>query len=167
MLGLGHRKVALLIQKSRRAGDLESEAGFVEGVRQSPNRDAEVVVGYHNETVSGICTVLRRLMECNPRPTALLVANAYHFLTTVTRLAQMGYRVPEDISVVSRDDDPFLTFIVPRPARYLASPHALAKALLRPVSELLEGGVVTHRSVRIMPEFESGGTLSRPGAAAR
>lgn len=163
MLGLGHRKVALLIQKSHRAGDLESEAGFIEGVRQSPHRDADVIVGYHNETVPGICSALRRLMDSKPRPTALLVANAYHFLTVVTRLAQMGYRVPEDISVVSRDEDPFLYFVVPQPARYLASPHVLAKALLRPVSELLEGGVVTHRSVRIMPDFVPGGTLVRPG----
>jgi DNA-binding LacI/PurR family transcriptional regulator len=42
LLGLGHRKLALVMQKSRRAGDLESEAGFLEGVKQSSHADAQV-----------------------------------------------------------------------------------------------------------------------------
>ena len=162
MLTLGHRRLALLIQKSNRAGDLESEAGFIEGVRQSRHLDAEVVVGYHNGTVAGICLALRRLMERKPAPTALLAANAYHYLAVVSRLAQLGWRVPQDVSVVSRDEDPFLSFMVPTPTRYAASPHTMAKTLIRPMLEVLEGGAVTHRSVRIMPEFIRGETLGAP-----
>ncbi len=160
MLAQGHRKVALLIQKSRRAGDMESEAGFVEGVRSSPHPDAEVLVGYHDATVTGISAALRRLMDQKPPPTALLVANAYHYLTVVGRLAQAGWRVPEDVSVVSRDEDPFLDFLVPTPARYSVSAHMMARTLLRPVLELLEGGMVTHRAIRIMPDFNKGETLA-------
>jgi DNA-binding LacI/PurR family transcriptional regulator len=163
MLGAGHRKVALLIQKSRRAGDLESEAGFIEGVRQSPHTDAEVVIGNQEPTVAGLCNTLRRLMEQKPPPTALLVANPHYFLTVVTRLGQMGWRVPHDISVLSRDDEPFLSFVVPEPGRYLTSPYTLAKSLLRPVLEQLEGGVVTHRAIRIMPDFIRGDSLAAPG----
>jgi DNA-binding LacI/PurR family transcriptional regulator len=162
MLGQGHRKVALLIPKSRRAGDLESEAGFVEGVRTSPHPDAEVAVSYHDATVSGISQALRRLMEQKPPPTALLVANAYYYLTVIGRLAQTGWRIPQDVSVISRDEDPFLSFVVPTPARYVASHHTMARTLLRPVLELLEGGVVTHSAIRIMPDFIRGETLAPP-----
>lgn len=165
MLGLGHRKVGLLLQKSRRAGDLESEAGFREGVRSSPHADAEVSVSYHDATVGSIRTALRRLMDQRPPPTALLVANAYHYLTVVSLLAQSGVRVPAEVSVVSRDEDPFLSFLVPTPARYVASPRTMAKALLRPVLEILEGGVVTHRTIRIMPDFIRGETLVAPRVA--
>jgi LacI family transcriptional regulator len=166
MLRLGHRKMALLIQKSRRAGDLESEAGFIEGVRQSPHADAEVVVSYHDATVASICHALRRLMQQKPAPTALLVANPYHYLTVTGRLAQTGWRVPQDVSVVSRDEDPFLAFLVPTPARYVASPHIMAKTLLRRVIELLEGKVVTQRASRIMPDFIRGETLAAPRTGA-
>jgi LacI family transcriptional regulator len=166
MLGQGHRKIALLIQKSRRAGDLESELGFFEGVRLSPDRDAAAVVGSHDATIAGICAALRRLMEQKPAPTALLVANAYHYLTVVGWLAQMGWRVPQDVSVVSRDEDPFLSFLVPTPAHYSASPHIIARTLLRPVVELLAQAVVTQRSLRIMPEFIRGETLARMHADA-
>lgn len=164
MIGMGHRKLGLIIQKSRRAGDMESEAGLIEGVRQSPHQDVEVAIGYNEATVASICSALRRLLDQKPAPTALLVANAYHYLTIVGRLAQLGWRVPQDVTVISRDEDPFLSFVVPTPARYVASPHIMAKSLLRPILELLEGGVITHRAIRIMPDFIRGETLAAPRA---
>lgn len=163
MLAAGHRKIGLLIQRSRRAGDLESEAGFIEGVRGSRHADCGFVVANHEPTVAGVCNALRRLMEQSPAPTALLVANPNHYLTVVSRLAQMGWRVPRDVSVVSRDDEPFLSYLVPAPARYETNPHTMAKSLLRPVLEQLEGGVVTHRTIRIMPDFVRGESLAAPG----
>lgn len=162
MLGLGHRKLALLIQKSRRAGDLESEAGLLEGVRQSPHADAELVVVYHEGTVESICHRLRRLMEQKQPPTALLLANAYHYVTVVSGLMHGGWCVPQQVSIVSRDEDPFLSFLVPAPARYTVNPHIMARTLLRSVLELLEGGAVTHRLVRIMPDFVRGESLAVP-----
>jgi LacI family transcriptional regulator len=92
----------------------------------------------------------------------LLVANAYHFVAVVTRLMQTGWRVPQDVSVISRDDDPFLSFMMPAPARYVANPHTMARTLMRPVLELLEGGVVTYRAIRIMPDFIRGDSLAEP-----
>src|SRR5690606_23622818 len=103
LLGLGHRKLALVIAKSQLAGDLASEAGFVEGVRKSPHATAEAVVTRHDGSVVGIGHTLRRLREQTPPVTGLLVANAYHYLGVVSRLAQMGHRVPDDVSVISRD----------------------------------------------------------------
>jgi LacI family transcriptional regulator len=162
LLGCGHRRIALLIAKSQLAGDLESEAGFVEGVKMSPHGDAEPLVCHHDATVAGISNLIRRLMERTPPPTALLVANAYHYLAVVSRLAQLGRRVPQDVSVISRDEDPFLSFLVPAPARYMASPQALARSLLRPILELLEGGTVTQTGLRLMPEFIRGETVAPP-----
>jgi len=162
MLAAGHTKVALVIQRSRRAGDLASEAGFVEGVRQSSRADASAVICPHDATVTGICNALRRLMEQRPAPTALLVANPNHYLSIVSRLGQMGRRVPSDVSLVSRDEDPFLSYLLPNPTRYVTNAHTLAKSLLRPVIELLEGGVITHRAIRIMPSFLRGDSLGGP-----
>lgn len=162
LLGLGHRRLVMLTQKSRRAGDLESEAGFVEGVKQSRRPDAEAVVIHHDETVAGITHAVRRILKLRPAPTALLVVHPHYYLATASRLAQSGVRIPEDMSLISRDDDPFLSFLVPVPARYVASPHLLARSLLRPVLELLEGNAVTQRASLIMPEFLRGESVASP-----
>jgi DNA-binding LacI/PurR family transcriptional regulator len=164
-LGLGHRKLALVITKSQLAGDLESEAGFVEGVQKSSHAGAEVQVCRHDGSVDGIGHAVRRLVEQRPPVTAVLVANAYHYLTVVTRLGQAGRRVPADVSVISRDDDLFLSYLVPGPARYAASSHALAKSLLRPVEELLEKAPPGRRGLRLMPEFRTGGSVGKGPAS--
>jgi LacI family transcriptional regulator len=68
------------------------------------------------------------------------------------------------MSIISRDDDPFLAYMVPAPARYVVSPHVMAKTLLRPVLELLGGNPVTQRAARIMPEFLRGDSVAPPPA---
>ena len=164
LLGLGHRRLAMLSLRSRRAGDLESEAGFVEGVRKSRHADAEVLVINHEATVASVAHAMQRLLKLEPAPTAVLVVHPHYYLAVASRLAQNGVRIPREISMISRDDDPFLSFIVPVPARYVASPHLIAKALLRPVLELLEGSAVTQRAGRIMPEFFRGDSIAPPWA---
>lgn len=160
LLALGHRKLGWIAQKTRLAGDIESEAGFLEGVAQSRRSDVRAVVIHHDATVAGIASALRRLFEQAEPPTALLVANAYHFLTVATRLGQLGRQVPRDVSLISRDEDPFLSFVVPAPARYVTSPRSFAKSLLQPILELVEDRTVTHRAQRLMPEFVRGESIA-------
>lgn len=142
------------------AGDLESEVGMLEAVRQSPNAEAEAVICQHDGTVAGIGQALRRLMAQRTPPTALLVANAYHYLAVSSHLAQQGLRVPEDVSVISRDEDLFLSYLVPSPARYVTNPRAFARLLQRSVLEILESGEATQREIKLMPDFVRGGSIS-------
>jgi len=160
LLGLGHRRLALITQKVRLAGDLESEAGFLEGVGRSRRTEATAVVCQHDATTAGVVQLLRRLLVQKPAPTALLVANAYHCLAVISGLADLGCRVPADMSVISRDEGPFLTFLVPSPTRYVANPQAFARSMLQPVLELLEGGAVSQRAVRLMPRFVRGASVA-------
>ncbi len=163
LLGLGHRRLVMLTQKSRRAGDLESEAGFIEGVRQSRHADATALVLHHDESVASVGNSVSRILKLQPMPTAWLVVHPYYYLAVASRLAQSSVAIPGDVSLISRDDDPFLSFMVPVPARYVISPHQMAKSLLRPVLEVLEGNAITQRGHRIMPEFLRGESIAAYG----
>jgi DNA-binding LacI/PurR family transcriptional regulator len=164
LLAQGHRRIAFITERTRRAGDVASELGFTEGVRSSRHAGSEAIIAGHEPSVQSVCTALGRLMELARPPTAILVANPYFLLTVTSRLAQLGMRVPQDISVLSRDEDPFLSFLVPTPARY-TTPHVFARKLLRPVLEILETGAATARATSIMPEFIRGESIGPPPAA--
>jgi len=159
LLGLGHRRLAFMRVETPLGGDLASEDGFFAGVRGSHHADATAALCLHDGTAAGIVTALKRLMAPPTPPTGLLVANAVHNLAVMGALAQLGWRVPQQVSVISRDEDPFLSFVVPEPARYVASPRAYARSLLQPVLELLEGGAVNQRAVRLMPQFVRGASI--------
>jgi LacI family transcriptional regulator len=162
LLGLGHRRLVMLTVKSGRAGDLASEEGFLAGVRQSRRSDAEALVVHHDASVAGGAHAVRRILKLQPAPTAWVVTNPHYYLAAAGWLAAAGGRIPHDVSMISRDDDPFLAFLVPEPARYCVGPHVMAKALLRPVLDLLKGAGVTQRSGLIMPKFLRGGSIAPP-----
>jgi DNA-binding LacI/PurR family transcriptional regulator len=167
LLAHGHRRLAFIAQKSPFACDIESETGFLAGVRSSRHANATATICRHDATAASITQALKRLMTPPAPPTALVVSNAYHCLAVVSGLARLGWRVPEQVSVISRDKDPFLAFLVPEVARYVTSPQALARSLLHPVLELLESGAVSKRAAWLMPQFVRGASLGPAPAAGK
>ncbi|HEU5081239.1 MAG TPA: LacI family DNA-binding transcriptional regulator [Opitutaceae bacterium] len=159
LLSAGHRRVALLNGRTGRAGDAESEAGFIAGVRESPHSDAVPLVVHHEYSPASLSRALNRLLEISQPPTALLVSNAASYLTVISVLAQRGLRVPRDVSVISRDDEPFLSALVPTPGRYSVSPNAFAKKLLRPIMQVISGEAIMPRKTLILPQYVKGGSL--------
>jgi len=160
MLRHGHRRLAFLTRQSQRAGDIESEAGFTDAIRRSSHRNVEPVIMRHDGTVAGVNRLLARLFTQPAAPTALLVANPVYFLSAITFLAQRSLRVPRDVSLVSRDDDKFLTYLTPEPTRYSLNAKNYAKRLLHPLQSLVRGEPVTHPVQRISPTFVPGASLA-------
>jgi LacI family transcriptional regulator len=162
LLRLGHRHLALLNRESRRAGDVDSELGFLEGVNTSPQPGATADVAYHRDDVESVARALQRLLDRKVPPTALVVCNSYAYLSTVSVLAQRGLRVPRDISVISRDDDPFLASLAPLPARYVVDPHTFAKKMLGSLLQMLKRTPPSREPALLLPKYSSGGSTAAP-----
>ena len=165
LLRAGHRRVALLNRETRRAGDLDSEMGFLEGVRMSPHADATVDVAYHSDDVESVSRALRRLLDRAQPPTGILISNSYAYLATTSLLAQRGLRIPQNISLISRDDDPFLRALAPAPTRYVVSPHDFAKKMIATLLRLVGHEHVELVSSRLLPKFTPGGSVKAPPGA--
>jgi LacI family transcriptional regulator len=164
LLRLGHRRIALLNREARRAGDMDSELGFLEAVESSRHPDATAEVVYHRDDVESVARALQKLLDRGRPPTGIVVINSYAYLSTVTLLAQRGLRVPRDVSLISRDDDPFLASLAPEPARYVVAPHAFAKKMIGPLLRLLAGGHIARPPASLLPRFVSGGSTTTPAA---
>ncbi|MEW6307230.1 MAG: GntR family transcriptional regulator [Verrucomicrobiota bacterium] len=145
----GHVRPALILPAKGWAGDSESEAGFREGC-------ADALIVRHDGTVEGLRARLDQLLRQEPRPTALLVARSNYVLTTLCVLTQRGLRVPQDMAVVSRDDDGFLDFVTPSVARYVSRPEMFARKIFRVVQQLADCGSLPRRTIRLIPEFRKG-----------
>jgi DNA-binding LacI/PurR family transcriptional regulator len=156
LIALGHRRLVFFNRRSRAAGDLESEAGFIEGVHSFSQGKARARTVYHNDSRENVVQLVQQLYSAPAPPTGLLVANSYCYLSVVSSLARLGYRIPADVSIISRDDDAFLSYVDPEPTRYAVHPGGLIRKfmfLLRPV---LEGGTVKLDPVRVLPRFVDG-----------
>ncbi|AWI09527.1 substrate-binding domain-containing protein [Ereboglobus luteus] len=159
LLRRGHRRITLLIKRSRRAGDILSEAGFEEAFARTAVENASPVIRHHNSTVEGVAETVRQLMTQKTPPTALLVADPFDYLTVASCLAKLGLDVPRDVSVISRDGESCYHYMLPRPSCYAANMRLFARALLGAITPALSGGQLAVRVHYLMPEFTEGASV--------
>jgi LacI family transcriptional regulator len=106
LLALGHTRIAMLTGRA----DLQSSRLREEGYRQAlaaagvPVDERLVDVGDYDPDVSAASA--GRLLTLPDRPTAVFAANDISAIATVRTAADLGLRVPDDLSVVGFDDVP-------------------------------------------------------------
>jgi len=162
LLQLGHRRIVYLTPVAEAAGDVHSETGFLEGMRKFPSAEAEGLIVHHQANKPSIAQTVRRLMESARPPTALLVNQSYHYLTVFSILAQLGWRTPQDVSLICRDEDRFLSFLEPEPARYVEDPHLFARKLARTTATLMKERPAKPPRAQIIPRLLRGASMAPP-----
>ncbi|WP_043589526.1 substrate-binding domain-containing protein [Geminisphaera colitermitum] len=165
LLRAGHRHLVLLNPQSRLAGDQQTEMGFFEGIRQSPHAEtATASVVYHDIDAASMEKCLVRIFHAQPphRPTALIITNPYAYLATFTFLTERGLRVPDDVSLISREDDPFFAYLKPAPSRYLNQPEVFARKLATQVLDIPTRRRVGKRHLYLIPKYYAGRSVAAP-----
>ena len=153
-----HRQLAVLIPNEEKAGHTNTVAGFRETCSKVDG--AEVRVVRHDGTPAGLRQCLDVMMRNSP-PTGLLVALPQFTLGTVTALTDAGMDVGREISIIARDSDPYLEFVVPTIARYDIDVSLFVQKLSRIVLVIVRGGVAPVRDTLLVPEFVPGKTLGQ------
>ena len=156
LLGLGHRSLAVLAPAVSFPGDDESLLGFREGAE-----GASVQVLPVKDTKASVIQALQSILRSRARPTALFTFEARHAATALTFLAKHRVAVPEQMALVSRNDEEFLTHLVPEPSRYERRPDAFAKKFAHLVTTLSSGIPLGQTKHLIVPSFIRGESLGR------
>jgi LacI family transcriptional regulator len=156
LLSRGHRRIALLVPALGMAGELKMVSGVLSVT--TGRKEVAVRVVEHDGTPPVLRRRVEDLLQRTP-PTGLLVAGAPYVVTVMTLLGRAGVRVPEDLSVISRDAEPYLDYVVPSLTRYAINPARYAQRLSRSVVALAQGGSAPVRSQLLVPQFVAGETL--------
>jgi DNA-binding LacI/PurR family transcriptional regulator len=100
------------------------------------------------------------LAQC---PTALLIANPYHYMGIAGLLAERGLKVSRDLSLLCRDDDFCLRYLPVEPSRYLCRPEKRARAIFSTVMWALRPGADRDepRHVLLLPELVEGASVAK------
>jgi DNA-binding LacI/PurR family transcriptional regulator len=151
----GHARLALIIPAGGLAGDGDSEAGFCEATAGGP----PPIILRHDGTPRDIVRHLESSLQASDPPTGFLVARSAHVLTVLTLLMRRGCQLPFQAAVISRDDDTFLDFVIPRVARYTSNPVTFARRVSRTVLQMARSGSAASRPIRLMPGFLPGETV--------
>lgn len=157
-LSYGHQRIAFLARRVGTAGELNMEGGFLEAFKAKQKVTAQII--RHSGEVEEVTKRLEALFLSKANlVTALLLSHAEDTLVVYHWLLKKGYRVPQDISLISLQWEGYLERLRPMPAWYYTDPklHArkLCRLILNPWNE--------KRAPRlIFPAFIKNETLAAP-----
>lgn len=157
-LSRGRTEMLFITPTPMTAGDKASAEGFLAGAAQGRPPGHAWVINY-DTTVADLCKVLREQMERRPPPKAILVGWPEHTFTVLGFLHKQGLRVPQDVAVISRLDDQYLTYSIPSVARYRVDGERMGRRAAELLLDQIQHGPGKIRSVRLLPEFVPGETL--------
>lgn len=153
----GHRRIALIVPQDAYGGDLASEVGLRESLQAQPG--TQLTVLRHNGTSAHVCRLIDQSLRAVEPPTAYVVSHAMPVLATLTHLMRRNRRIPQDVAIISRDDDPFLRATSPSLACYAINRLPMVRRASIAVRQLVETGTLPVSTIRLIPKFVPGETV--------
>lgn len=155
---LGHRRIVMLTTPERAA----PQPALFEMVFLNALKSLGLSTGAYNlATVEGGAKGLRAslesLFQVTP-PTALLVADSEHFWATLYFLSRRGLKVPEDVSLISADQEPDYKWCEPAISHLRWDGGPLIRRVLRWVDRVTVGKTDIRQQL-YDAEFIEGGTI--------
>lgn len=158
LIARGHRRLGIIRFRSHLAGDDLALDGMREACRlHQGDILPDPVVLCHNFHVERLTASIDRLYAAPLPPTAWIVMNHHHFVTTYTHLLSRGVMIPENVSMVSLCHDAILDRLSPLPASYKVGDR-LIRTLSRMVINSAKGSV--SKSSLLVPDLQPGATVA-------
>ncbi len=164
LVAVGHRRIGVIAGRAGISTTSERLAGYRLGLEAAGIDYDPRLVADGRSRVDDACQATARLLELEPRPTALLACNNLMTIGTVMAIHQHGLEVPGDIAVVGFDDASWADTFRPR-LTTVAQPtyefgRAAAELLMRriespgapaPARILLPGRLIIRESSGVTP----------------
>lgn len=162
LLSKGHRRLAMIVPASQGPGDHASVVGFHEAIASHHGDPVSHHVIYHDDTPSHILTRLKALFASQEPPTGLIITRPKHVLLTMLHLLRQGCLIPENVSLISRDQDPLFNELSPRVAHYAFDPTLYTKRLARLILQLAHQKQLPLKPNLLFPKFDPGESVCSP-----
>lgn len=116
LINLGHRKIGFIEGASDVYDSQERKRGFMDAMKEAqlPVIEDYILMGYFDELLTyNIVSVFTRNRTCE-MPDAFIAGNDASAIGCIKALIDMGYRVPEDVSVTGFDDINIAQYFTPK-----------------------------------------------------
>lgn len=166
LIGLGHRKIALL--NGLKAFDVSAKvlSGYIHGLKeQNIQFNLSLVKNGYYDYKNGF-DITMELFSSGEYPTALIAGDDIMALGALQALKQLGMHCPEDVSIVSFNDFPFSKSTSPPLSTVRIPYYELGKELAQLITDMVEGKQRQETRKVLEGEFiirESTGSVSKTG----
>jgi DNA-binding LacI/PurR family transcriptional regulator len=158
LLALGHRRIVFIARHARRKPTLGNvERAFLDELAAHGVLTGDYHLPDWEETPAGYSNLLKRLFQRTP-PTAMIIDESAQFIATMEFLARRRIHVPEQVSLVSTDDDAALAWCHPGVAHIKWDTAPIVRHIVRWVTAVRKGAA-ERKTVNYPAEFVPGGSI--------
>ncbi|WP_113701574.1 LacI family DNA-binding transcriptional regulator [Nonomuraea lactucae] len=160
LLELGHRRIALFIDETNWTTGHERYEGYSEALAASGGAVEPALVVSSGWDVAGSHQRALDMLREPDRPTAVFAANNVLAEGVWRAVAELGLRVPGDVSLVAFDDAPWMSMVSPAVTAVAQDTLSLGAAAVRRLHERIERpdgeSVTSVLGVRLMVRGSTG-----------
>lgn len=139
LFALGHRRIGLLNGPANSKYSMDRLLGYQQAMKKFELPiQKELIQESDFSLQSGYDGIKKILVTGNP-PTAVLMINDYSAIGALQAAKEMGFRVPEDISIIGSGDIPFANAIEPPLTTIHAPYHAQGQRAVEMLLRIMQG----------------------------
>ncbi len=154
----GHQRIVLLTSPSRNlSAPGVPERAFLEELEKNGIQTGRFNLPLWEETIDGLHALIDEMTRFTP-PTAIIVSEAAIFFAVQHQLIQRGFRIPQDVSIVSCDGDRDLRWLRPSMAHVAWSSLPWVRRIGR-WADNISLGKEDQRQTLSKTKFIDGGTM--------
>jgi LacI family transcriptional regulator len=144
LIRLGHRRIGFLTGHYMPHYAQRFE-GYMEALLEAGITPEANWVMQHGKPRPTVQDALRRLLEVRPPLTAIVGASDILLAFAYPAITEMNVRVPEELSLIGFDDEPFCTTMQPPLSSVRVDLEQLARTGVRLLMDMMDGKPVPHR----------------------
>ena len=164
LLQSGHRRIACIQGVPHSMPNRRRVQGYLDALRQAGLQEEAIITGDAFSLENGYRQT--KLAVAGPdRPTAIFALSNTILLGAVKAIRESGLRIPEDISVVSFDDNPYLDFLVPAITRIGQPVEEIGKTAVRLLLESIREEGRCRTQLQLPPERIVRDSVANPRTA--
>ena len=131
LVELGHTRIAFLHGVASAGQGADRMQAYRDVIRESGLDSDESLLVHCGPLMADAYLAAQALLSRADRPTAIVTINDLLAMATIRAAADLGLRVPDDVSVAGFDDIPFASYTVPRLTTVSATPEQNGRDAVR------------------------------------
>ncbi len=159
ILKAGHHRILAIRPGSAHEGFTQRVAEFQ---KVHPGARVDLSFAQYDDDADVFHRNLARLLNRREPPTAIFVNESDQYLQTVSYLMARRIRVPEEVSLVCRDSESYLDYLVPEPLRFKKSPIKYGDLLFERLIKLIRQEPITPPLKIVVSDLVHGNSLGPP-----
>lgn len=157
----GHRKIACIQGPLSSMPNLRRIDGYRAALKKAGAEGCELIVG-NDFTVQNGYIEMKILLNMKERPTAVFALSNTIGLGAIKAIHEAGLRIPEDISLVSFDNNVYLDYLVPAVTRIGQRVDEMGKMAVKLLMESIRGQHVPASQIELSTETILRDSVSAP-----